>query len=336
MTTPSDRAFELLNGFRASQLVLCAVELHIPDLLAGGSMSADQLSEATHVDAGRLRRFLRGLAALGVLAEDGDGSFANTEVGAFFREGVDGTRRPMARWLVAGSYRIWDHFMETLQTGVTGQSLAYGGTLWDTIASDPDYASRFNQSMAANSEEAVRFVAGAGDFAQASLIVDVGGGTGALAAGILLAHPHLRGIVCDLTAGLTETRDYMARLGLTDRCSIVEADFFKSVPGGGDVYLLKQIIHDWDDSDSATILSVCRRAMNAGARIMIVERVLPARVTTESSHLNPVMTDLQMMVQLGGRERTLEEYKRLLSAAGFAFTRSVPGALYAIVEAVAV
>ena len=336
MSKPSDRAFELVNGFRASQLVLSAVELHIPDLLAGGPMLPDQLSTATQVDVVRLRRLLRGLAALGVLAEDGDGRFANTEVGAVFREGVDGTRRPLAMWLIPGSYRIWDHLMETLQTGVTGHSLAYGGTLWDTIASDPDYASRFNQSMAANSEEAVRFVAGAGDFAGASLIVDVGGGTGALAAGILLAHPHLRGIVCDLAAGLAETPQYMARLGLASRCSMVEADFFKSVPSGGDVYLLKQILHDWDDRDSAKILSVCRRAMGAGARIIIVERLLPARVTTEPSHLNPVMTDLQMMVQLGGRERTLEEYKRLLGAAGFEFTRSVPGGLYAIVEAVAV
>jgi hypothetical protein len=116
----------------------------------------------------------------------------------------------------------------------------------------------------------------------------------------------------------------------------VETDFFKSVPSGGDVYVLKQIIHDWDDKDAAAILSVCRRAMNPGARIIIIERILPSRVTEDPSHLNPVMTDLQMMVQLGAQERTLEEYQQLLTGAGFRYTRLISGVLYGLVEAVAV
>src|SRR4029077_16347256 len=127
---------------------------------------------------------------------------------------------------------------------------------WQTLARDPDFAARFNQAMASNSEEFAKFVGTSGDFDSAQLIVDVGGGTGALAAGILRAHSHLRGIVCDLPAGLTETPRYMAAQGVADRCSVVEADFFKSLPSGGDVYLLKQIIHDWDDENAAKILSV--------------------------------------------------------------------------------
>jgi hypothetical protein len=333
---PADRAFELINGFRASQLIGIAVRLRIPDLLAGGAMSADELGKGTHVDAGRLRRALRGLAALGVLAERDDGWFANTEVGELFREGVPGSRRAMAMMLIPESYRSWDHLMETLRTGETGHSRAHGGSLWEHLARDPDYAARFNEAMASNSEEFAQFVARSGGFDGAALIVDVGGGTGALAAGILRAHPHLRGIVCDLAVGLAETPQYMAGIGVADRCSVVEADFFKSVPSGGDVYLLKQIIHDWDDRDAAGILAVCRRAMGPGARIIIVERILPSRVTDDPSHLNPVMTDLQMMVQLGAQERTLEEYQRLLAGAGFSFTRLVPGGLFGLVEAVAV
>jgi hypothetical protein len=334
--TPADRAFQLINGFRASQLVRSAVELKIPDLLASGPMSAEQLSKATHINAGRLRRVLRGLAALGVLVEHEDGRFTNTEVGELFREGVHGSRRPMALMLVPESYRAWGHFMETLRTGVTGHSLAHGGSLWETLARDPDFAARFNQAMASNSEEFAQFVATSGGFDGVALIVDVGGGTGALTAGILRAHPHLRGIVCDLPAGLAETPQYVAGRGVADRCSIVETDFFKSVPSGGDVYLLKQIIHDWDEKDAAAILSVCRRAMNPGARIIIIERILPSRVSEDPSHLNPVMTDLQMMVQLGAQERTLEEYQQLLTGAGFRYTRLVPGALYGLVEAEAV
>jgi hypothetical protein len=190
--------------------------------------------------------------------------------------------------------------------------------------------------MASNSEEFAQFVATSGGFDGVALIVDVGGGTGALTAGILRAHPHLRGIVCDLPAGLAETRQYIAGRGVADRCSIVETDFFKSVPSGGDVYLLKQIIHDWDDKDAAAILSVCRRAMNPGTRIILIERILPSRVTEDPSHLNPVMTDLQMMVQLGAQERTLVEYQALLAGAEFKFSRLVPGALFGLVEAVAV
>ena len=299
-------------------------------------MSADDLGGATQVDTGRLRRALRGLAALGVLAERDDGRFANTEVGELFREGVPGSRRAMAMMLIPESYRAWDHLMDTLRTGVTGHSLAHGGSLWETLARDPDYAARFNRAMASNSEEVAQFVAKSGGFDAAAVIVDVGGGTGALAAGILGAHPHLRGIVCDLAAGLAATPQYLAGLGVADRCSVVEADFFKSVPSGGDVYVLKQIIHDWDDTDAASILAVCRRAMGPGARIIIVERILPSRVTDDPSHLNPVMTDLQMMVQLGAQERTLEEYQRLLAGAGFRFTRLFPGGLFGLVEAAAV
>jgi hypothetical protein len=332
---PEDRAFQLVNGFRATQIVASAVRLRIPDLLAPGPLSAHQLSEETQIDAGRLHRLMRGLAAIGVVAELDDGRFTNTEVGDLFREGVPGSRRPMAMMLIPESYRAWDHFMETLRTGVTGHSLAHGDGLWETLARDTDFAARFNQAMASNSEDVAQFVGKWGAFADGALIVDVGGGKGALVAGILQSNPHLRGTVCDIAPGLAEAPQYLLRLGVADRCTVIETDFFKSLPAG-DTYLLKDILHDWDDEHCAVILSVCRRATNPGARVMIVERVLPSRVTDDPADLNPVMTDLQMMVQLGGRERTLEEYRRLFDATGFRLTRSTPGPLYELVEATAV
>lgn len=332
---PTDKAYELVNGFRASQLVRLAVQLRIPDLLADGPLSAQELAEATGIDADRLRRVLRGLAGLGVLVEKADGRYMNSDVGDLFREGVTGSRRPMAMMLLPESYRAWDHVMETLRSGRTGHEIAHGGSLWDSLQRDPDFAVRFNQAMVSGSEHIAEFVAAGCDFSNASLIVDVGGGNGALVAGVLRAHPNLRGIVCDLPAGLAGAPGYLEQHGVLDRCTTMESDFFKSVPEGADVYLLKDIIHDWDDERAVLILSACRRAAGPGARILIVERLLPLWVTDAPAHLNAVMTDLQMMVQLGSRERTVDEYRALLEGAAWRFSGSIPGVLYGIVEAVA-
>ena len=332
---PGDRAYELVNGFRASQLVHLAARLRIPDLLAEGPRSAEDLGAVTGIDADRLHRVLRGLAGLGVLVETADGRFGNTEVGTLFREGVQGSRRAMALMLLPESYRAWDHLMETMRSGKPGHEIAHRGSLWDSMARDADFAARFNQAMVAGTDEIAEVVAAGLDFSSASLIVDVGAGNGALAVGILQAHPHLRAIICDLPAGLAGTREYLSRQRVSDRCTTVEANFFENVPMGGDVYLLKNIIHDWDDEHASLILSACRRASGRGARIMVVERFLPARVTDSPEHLNTVMADLQMMVQLGSRERTLAEYRALLEQAGFEFRGSLPGPLYRIVEGVA-
>jgi hypothetical protein len=332
---PGDRAYALVNGFRASQLVRLAAQLRVPDLLADEPLSAEDLSAATGIDAGRLHRVLRGLAGLGVLLETEEGRFRNTEVGELFRDGVPGSRRAMALMLLPESYRAWDHLMETLRSGRTGHEIAHGGSLWDSLASDADFAARFNQAMVSDTEQIAEFVAAGLDFSSASLIVDVGGGNGALAAGILRAHLHLRAIICDLPAGLSGTRDYLEGHGVADRSTTVEADFFEAIPTGGDVYLLKDIIHDWDDERAKLILSACRRATRQGARILVIERLLPVRVTDDPEHLKAVMTDLQMMVQLGSRERTLAEYRALLERAGFQFKGSRTGPLYGVVEGVA-
>jgi orsellinic acid C2-O-methyltransferase len=333
--TAADRAYELVNGFRASQLVRMATQHKIPDLLAGGPRSAAELSASTGIEAARLRRALRGLAGLGVLLEDEQGRFASTEVGNLFREFAPGSLRPLAMMLLPESYRAWEHFAETLQTGMTGWQMTYGASLWELLDRDPEYGRRFNRAMVAMSQAWAEFVAAGSDFSRASVIVDVGGGNGALAAGILQAHAHLSAIICDILAGLAGTKEYLADLGVLDRCAIVESDFFVSVPEGGDIYLLKNIIHDWDDEHAGLILSTCRRAMAQSARILLIERFLPVRVTDDSTDLNAVMTDLQMMVQLGGQERSVSEYRSLLEGAGFQFSKSVSGGLFGMVEAVA-
>ena len=333
--TPEERAYELANGFRATQVVYAAAELRIHDLIAGGHQTVDELTAATGIDRGRLRRLMRALAGLGVLEETEDGTYANTEVGELFRDGVPGSRRPLIRMLVPESYSNWAHFMKTLRTGETGQVVAHGATLWELIARDPDFATRFNDAMASNTRSYAEFVARSGDFSHAKLVVDVGGGEGSLLSGVLREHTNLLGIVYDLPAGLTQTAAYLASQQVADRCRIVQGNFFQSVPAG-DVFLLKDILHDWDNERAAAILVVCRRAMNPMARIMVVERGMPSRVTSNPAHLNTAMTDLQMMSQLGGQERTVDEFRALFETAGLKLDRVAPGGVYQLVEAVAV
>jgi hypothetical protein len=234
------------------------------------------------------------------------------------------------------SYRAWEHFLESLRTGVTGHSLAYGRTLWETLAGDTDFAARFNEAQAANSTAVGEFVAANGDFANARLIVDVGGGRGALLAAVLHGHAQARGIVCDLPTGLGETRAFLDAAGVGARAEAVEADFFKAVPAGGDVYLLKDILHDWPDADAQRILAVCRSAMDRGARLLVVERIVPSKVGADPAHLNPVMTDLHMMVLFDGRERTPEQLSALFDATSLRLLRVVPGETFSLVEAVAI
>lgn len=315
-------------------MVFAAVELDLPDLIAGGRSTVADLSAATDIEQSRLRRLLRGLVALGVLTET-DGRYSNTDVGQMFRRDVPGSRRAGVRMLVPESYRSWARFLETLRTGVPGQLLEHGETMWDRIAREPEFAERFNEAMVSNSQGVVDFLAENGDFAGASVVADIGGGTGALVAGVLLAHPELKGIVFDIPGGLGETAAYLAERRLADRCQILEGSFFDSVPSA-DVYLLKDILHDWDDERSTQILTVCRRAINPGCRLMIVERVAPSHITVDPRHFASALTDLHMMVQLGGRERTLEDFDVLFKATGFEATRFTPGEIFHLLEAKAV
>lgn len=332
--TPSDRAYRLISGYRASQIVFAAVELDLPGLIADGRSTVDELSAATLIEPSRLRRLLRGLVAWGVLAETDD-RYSNTEVGELFRRDVPGSRRVVTRMLVPESYGSWSHFMETLLTGVPGQVLEHNETMWERMAHDPDFALRFNEAMAANSQAVVNFVAKTADFAGASVVADVGGGTGVLVTGVLLEHPDLHGIVFDLPGGLGETAAYLAEHGVADRCQIAEGSFLKSVPAA-DVYLLKDILHDWDDEHSTQILTVCRRGIEAGGRLKIVERVAPSHIGDDPADFASALTDLHMMVQLGGRERTLEDFDMLFRATGFQRTRFTKGEVFHLLEAKAV
>jgi O-methyltransferase domain len=326
------RAYQLVSGFRATQMVSAVVELRIPDLVASGPRSSDDLAASTGVHSEPLRRILRCLVAEGVFTEGEDGCFGATPVSECLRD-VPGSQRGAALMLPTESYVAFGDLMHTLQTGKPAFEHIFGMSRWEQLAQDPERAARFNTAMQSRTEDIRAGVASAYDFSTVGSIIDVGGGRGTLIAGLLKAHAHLRGTVFDLDAGLAETDAYLQGQGVRDRCEIVSGSFFESVPSGPDAYLLKNIIHDWNDEKATAILANCRKSMGPQARLILVEHVLPDRAVDSADSRRIFVDDIQMLVMLGGQERTEAEYANLMAAAGLRLTRVLPtDSVYQLIE----
>jgi hypothetical protein len=316
-------ARKLVSGFRAYQMMVAACRLELPDLLAAGSKTAAELASATETHEPSLRRMLRGLAAWGVFTEVADGRFGATPLSDMFRSDKPGLRN-MTVMLSDEGYRAWGDLIHTLRTGEPAYQHMFGASRWEDLAKDPQAAADFNAAMV---ETTARVAAGfirSYDFGGVRSVVDVGGGNGALVAAVLKANPEMRGVLFDLQAGLEGGREKLEVEGVASRVEIVEGSFFESIPPGHDLYLLKSIVHDWDEEHARAILETCRRSMQGDARLVLLERTLPEHIDGSAGTLATVMSDLHMMVVLGGRERTPAEYGELLSSAGLRMTRHVP------------
>ncbi len=322
MSSPHPDAVRLLNGFRGYQLMVAACRLGLPDMIAAAPLGPAEIAARTGLDPDATRRFLRGLAAWGVFAEDADGRYSPTPISEAYRSDRPGLRN-IALMLSEEAYPTWSALVYSLQTGKSAFEHIHGKGRWEKLAEDPEAAAQFNAAMVETSIRVSREVVAAYDFGWARSVVDVGGGNGALLAGVLRANPNLRGALFDLRAGLAGAAEAMAAAGVADRVKIVEGSFFDAVPKGDDVYMLKAILHDWDDENAARILATCRAAMPPEARLLVVERLVPDRVTTGARDLAAVMSDLHMMVLLGGRERTNSEFSKLFQPAGFRLTRDI-------------
>jgi hypothetical protein len=330
------QAQRLVSGFRGYQLLVAACKLKLPDLLAAGPMTVEQLAAATGTHPPSLRRMLRGLAAWDVLVEYAGGRFAATPLSDMFRSDQPGLRNT-AIMLSEEGYAVWGELAEVVKTGRPAYERVFGKPRWEHLAENPEMAAQFNAAMVEVSDRVGAAFVAAYDFGTARTVVDVGGGNGALLAAVLRAHPDMQGVLFDQAAGLAGARERMQTSDLHDRVTFVEGSFFDSVPAGGDVYLLKSIVHDWDDERGAQILRACRKAMEATSRLVLVERDLPERIDDPAEALPIVMSDLQMMVVLGGRERTEREYGEVLASTGFRLERKVSLRLdFAAFEAVPV
>jgi hypothetical protein len=305
---------QMIWGIHISRAVYVVAELGIADLLAGGPMTAAQLAQATEAHEPSLYRVLRLLSALGVLTEHDHRSFSLTVLGDRLRADVPASMRSWALLVDSGGgMRSFEPIIETVKTGRPGLDIAYGMGLFEFLAAHPDLAHKFQAAM---SERTVAFapsVAAGYDFSPIRTVADVGGGNGILLAAILRTHGHLRGVLLDRPPAVAAAAEVFRAAGVADRCQIVPGDFFHSVPDGADAYILANVLHDWDDANSARILGTCRRAMGQNGRVLIVERLIP----DDPARAVPVLlSDLTMLVVTGGQERTNAEYAQLLAQAG--------------------
>lgn len=312
-----------MSGFRIYQMTVAACRLRLPDLVAGGPKTADELAAETGTHPESLQRVLRGLAVCGVLVEMPDGKFGPTPLSDTFRSDKPGLRN-MTIMLSEEGYQAWGDLMYSLRTGKSAYVHLFGKSHFDRLGEDPEMAAHFNSAMVEFSSRVAATFAAAYDFTGVRTAVDVGGGNGAVLTAVLQAHAGMRGVLFDLAQGLAGAHEKLVAAGVAERATLQEGSFFEAVPSGADLYLLKSIVHDWDDDRARAILQTCGRAMQSGSRLVLLERKLPERIENPDQAFTTVMGDVHMMVVLGGKERTANEYRNLLSQAGLRMTREIP------------
>ncbi|HTO69056.1 MAG TPA: methyltransferase [Myxococcota bacterium] len=321
---PRFQLTRMISSVWIPQALYAAAKLGVPDALAAGPQPSEKVAHAVGAHAGATHRLLRALAALGLVVHREDGAFELTPLGRpLTADAPDSVRSWALLWGGPMMWEPWGRLADCVRTGELAPKLLAGfDTSFELMQAHPEDAAHFNRSMLELTRGLAPVLPAAYDFAGARTVVDVGGGFGALLPPVLRAHPTLRGVVYDLPRCAEGSRELMAREGLADRCEFRAGDFFASVPGGGDVYLLKSVIHDWDDARSLEILRRCRDALSGAAKLLVLEWPVPERVGPNDVGI--VGTDLNMLVMVGGIERTLAEYRALLQDAGLSVTRVIP------------
>ena len=317
--SPQQQVAQMLTGYWISQAVYVAVKLGLADLLTDGPRTADDLASATQTRLRPLYRLLRALASVGVFAEDGQGRFSSTPLGECLRSDVPGSQRALALMNGEEHFHAWGNLLYSVQTGRPAFEKLYGLPVFDFLARHPDKAQVFDEAMVGVHGRETAAMLDAYDFTGVGMLADIGGGNGSVLTAILHKYPALRGILFDLPGVAERARAKVEAAGLADRCQVVGGSFFESVPPGADAYLLRHIIHDWDDEKATAILRNVQRAMGASGKLLVVESVIPSGNEPSFGKL----LDLTMLVIPGGEERTEEEYQKLYEAAGFHLTRIV-------------
>jgi hypothetical protein len=311
---PSATLARLIHGYQASQALHAAAVLGIGDALAGGPRGVDDLAGAVEADPDALYRLLRALAALGVLDEGEDRTFALTEVGAGLRSDVPDSMVAWAAFIGRSYYwEAWSRLLHSVRTGENAFRMVHGVDPWGYRLREPAEGAIFDRAMAATSRRVTGALVAAYDFGRFGTLVDVGGGNGGLIRALLESHPASRGVLFDQP-------HVVAGAAPADRLEIVGGSFFEWVPPGGDAYLLKWILHDWEDRQATTILRVVRAAMGDGAVVLVIERELAG----PNEGAEGKLSDLNMLVAPGGRERSRDEYAALFEDAGLELAGVTP------------
>jgi hypothetical protein len=320
----------LINSFQITQAIHVASTLRVADHLKEGTRSAGELAVLTKSHPDSLYRVLRALAAVGVFWEEEDRKFALTPMGDCLRTD---SATPIGAWAeVVGSphfWQAWGHLLHSIRTGENAFQNLYGKDVWQFRSEHPEHGATFDRAMTQLSRGSAEAVIRAYDFSSFSHIVDVGGGQGLMLAAILRAHPHLSGTLFDQSDVVAGAKAVLVERGVIDRCNIVGGSFFEAVPEGADAYLMRVVIHDWEDDEAIAILKVCRRAMRETAKLLLIERLVGPPNEMPATKFS----DLNMLVSPGGRERTREGFSDLLAKSGFELTLVFPAGIHNVIEA---
>ena len=318
---PSAAMMGLITGYWVSQAVGVVAQLGVADQLRDGARRSTELARDVRADPDALYRVLRLLASIGVFTEGPPDSFGLTPLGETLRtDAPDSVRNFAVTETAPGHWLPWGKLHESVRTGQPMAREALGMELFEWYAQDPEEAGFFNAAMGNLSALAASELVRVYDFSTVQTVMDVGGAHGVLLATALHANPNARGILFDLPHVIATAGDAIAAEGLSERVELVSGDFFEEVPPGADLHLLKQIVHDWDDERVTRLLATCHRALNPAGTLLLVEMVIPA-----DNRPSPAQAmDLNMLVVLGGRERTEAEYRQLLQTAGFRLHQIIP------------
>jgi hypothetical protein len=317
-----------IMGGIVAQAIHAVTVLGVIDRLATGPMAIEELAAELGIDHDALRRFARALVAEGLFTEPRPGTVALTPMGALLRSDVPGSLRHFSTLMCGEAYRVWELAPYSLRTGEPAFPVMFGKSLFEWLTAHPDKAREFNDAQAGLVELRLMPLLDH-DWDGVSTVVDVGAGSGLLLSVLLARYPRLRGIAFDLPSVVAQATGLLTEAGVADRCRCVGGDFFTAVPGGGDAYVLAQILHDWDDTQALAILRRCRAAMPDGARLLVLEHVIRGDDRPHPAKL----LDLHMLVLLGGRERTEESWRELFDRAGFAVTGITHSSLSSLIEA---
>lgn len=307
-----DKLKEIVYGFSISQGLYCVAVLGLADYLQDGPKTYEEIAAFAHADPGAIKRILRLLAQKGIFREDEQGRFLLTFMGEFLRtDAKESMRTEILHMLHPSSWTPWGDLLYSLKTGRAAFPKCFGTNVWEYRAQHRDVSTVFDDMTTTMSQREAEIVCQNLDMENCREIIDIGGGKGGLIAAILSRKKNLRGVLFEQSHVLTGAQELLHAAGVQDRCRIMSGDFFSSVPPGGDVYLLKSIIHNWDDEAAIAILKNCRQAMTPKARIALIESIISPQEPFR------YLMDIHMLVIHGGKERTPEEFKILFDVSGF-------------------
>lgn len=328
---PHVRLLLLTDGKRISRVLHVVAELGIADELADGPLTVAELAERTSTHADSLGRVLRVAAAFGVFAEQPDGRYTLTDMSEALRSDVPGSQRDMV--LYNGDEMLWRSYgqlMHTVRTGEPAFEAAYGHGFFTHLEQNPQAGALFDRAMTGMSRATTRMLLDSFDFGRFDRIADIGGGRGWFLAELLKDHPQVRGTLVDRPAVVEEAPKLFEEAGVADRVEVVPGDFFEQLPTGRDAYVLKAVLHDWDDERAAAILGRIRAALqdNPEGRLLICEFLVgPANQWDRGKLL-----DLDMLIRFGGRERGEDQWRALLATAGFELVNEPVAGRWAVLE----